>query len=448
MPPDLTVKGYAFVRFLRPLTATLCLALSLSAMPAPAQAAAPQEVLSNWYRLVLELVRHTPTYTPPVASRAFAYLGVMSYESVASGRSDMQTLAGQLNGLSPLPAREAGVDFDEAAVLDAALTAGAKALFANTGPTGQRALVAMGRKQEQRVSEGLAPEVMARSAAYGQAVAAHILAWAETDGGADIVNMGFPLDYTLVDKPGQWVPTSKIALQQKPLLPGWGQNRPFAMPTGTPCALPPPPAYSEDPTSAFYAQAKEVYDIKNNLTDEQRMIARYWSDDAMLSNTPPGHWIAIAQQIAARDSLPIERQVDVLARLGVAVADGFVGCWQAKYQYNLLRPITYIRKLIDPKWETLLISPPFPEYPSGHSTQSSAAATVMTAIFGDNFAFSDGSGVDDGLPERSFPSFEAAAHEAALSRLYGGIHFRAAIDRGFEQGACIGAYAVALKTLR
>ena len=156
--------------------------------------------------------------------------------------------------------------------------------------------------------------------------------------------------------------------------------------------------------------------------------------------------MAIVMQIMARDAAPLDVRAEVLARLGIAMADGFIGCWQVKYEYDAIRPLTYIRKVFDPKWESLLNTPPFPEYPSGHSVQSAAAATVLTAYFGEDFAFEDASPTDDGLPARSFPSFWAAAEEAGLSRLYGGIHFRAAIEQGLAQGRCIGAFAAALHT--
>ena len=155
-------------------------------------------------------------------------------------------------------------------------------------------------------------------------------------------------------------------------------------------------------------------------------------------------WIAI--NLLEVEKASAARMADVLARLGIAVADGFIGCWATKFEYDLLRPVTYIKKLIDPKWESLLITPPFPEYPSGHSTQSGAAAAVMTQLFGDNFAFTDSTHARDGIKPRSFPNFWAAAEEAAVSRLYGGIHFRAAIERGLEQGRCIGGHVNALRT--
>lgn len=166
----------------------------------------------------------------------------------------------------------------------------------------------------------------------------------------------------------------------------------------------------------------------------------------MLSPTPPGHWIFIVWQIIEKDKLPIDRAVEAFALLGVAVADGFIGCWDAKFQYDLVRPVTYINKHIDPKWQTLLITPPFPEYPSGHSTQSAAAAVALTHVFGENYAFTDETHVADGLIARDFTSFWHAAEEAGISRLYGGIHYRAAIERGLEQGRCIGEYTARLKT--
>lgn len=408
----------------------------------------PGDLLRGWYGLILELVRHTPTYSPPVASRSFAYLGVTAFETVASGSDELQSLAGQLNGLQAVPQREAGQTYDETVAVQAAMAFAARNFFENTGPTGQRAMAALEKKLRGQVSAGLPADVVARSEAHGKAVAAHILAWSRGDGGAVVENMGFPLQYELTKGPAHWVPTSSIAQQQKPLLPDWGKNRSFAMPDGAACPLPAPPEYSEDENSEFYKQALEVYQTGKALSPEQRAIARFWSDDPMLSPTPPGHWISIALQIFERDDAELDKRVDVLARLGVAMADAFIGCWNSKFQYDLVRPVTYIRRLIDPKWETLLITPPFPEYPSGHSAQSAAAAVVLTDLLGENFAFQDTTRRTDGLTPRAFPSFWAAADEAAISRLYGGIHFRAAIDRGQEQGRCIGAFTNALRTRR
>jgi hypothetical protein len=430
----------------RPIILALCLVVAAPAARANDDLRA--RVLHDWYRMILELVRHTPTYTPPVASRAFAYTAIIAYESTASGTDDLDSLAGQVTGLSPLPARDPAATYDESAVLNAALARAVDSYFFNTGPTGQRAKAALAKSLRAEIAKSATAETIALSEAYGTALADHVIAASASDGGAVIENMGFPMDYSLGGEPQDWVPTNLIRLQQFPLLPAWGTNRPLALPDNEACALPPPPAYSEDPASPFYAEAMEVYDTSKTLTDEQKLIARFWSDDPMLSPTPPGHWIAIIFQIAEDNDLPLEKQVDALVRLGIAVSDGFIVNWRDKYKYDLLRPVTYIRRVIDPKWEPLLNTPPFPEYPSGHSTQSGAAATVLTAALGDPFPFTDTTHMDDGLPARDFPDFWTAANEAGISRLYGGIHFRAAIDQGLSQGACVGDFVNAIRTFK
>jgi hypothetical protein len=412
---------------------------ALRAAPGPRA----DRVLVDWVRLVLELVRHTATYSPPVASRAFALLGVTAHEAMAAATPGLRSLAGQLTDLAPVPVADGTLDAP--CVLHGAMAVAVRHLFGNTGPTGQRAMDAMAQALAAVAADGVAPEVMRASDACGAGIAAHVLAWAASDGGEVVTNMGFPMEWTLGDAAWSWRPTSKLVQQQAPLLPGWGSNRPFAMPSGQPCHLPAPMAYSEDPASPFFAAAMEVVEVSRALTDEQKLIARFWSDDPMLSPTPPGHWVAILLSIIRRDAIPAEQAAGMLAKLGVAMADAFIACWHTKYAFDTLRPVTYIRAHIDPAWEPYLITPPFPEFPSGHSTQSGAAAAVLTAIFGAGFAFTDETHVDEGMAPRDFPDFDAAAAEAAISRLYGGIHFREACDEGLVQGRCVGAHAAALQ---
>jgi PAP2 superfamily len=420
-------------------------ALALPATSAPRRPS-PEDVLQQWYGLALELVRHTATYSPPVASRSFAYLGIMAFEAVASGGGALQSYAGQLTALEGVPAREANRKYDLAYLLHEILLVGVSDLFANTGPTGKRAVDALKRKLEAELAQGLAPSRLVRSRDYGADIAAHVLRWAKLDGGAAIDLMGFASAYKLSSQPGHWKPTGPIRLQQLPLLPNWGQNRTLAIGSAASCSLPPPPAYSEDKASAFYKEAYEVYETVKNLTPEQRLIARFWSDDPMLSPTPPGHWMFIATDLLKERKTGIEDSVELLSRLGIAMSDAFVACWHSKYEYDLLRPVTYIKQVIDKTWEPILITPPFPEYPSGHSTQSAAAADVLTQFFGEDFAFEDKTHVREKLKPRSFKSFRAAAEEAGFSRLYGGIHFRSAVARGLVQGRCVAMAVNALKT--
>jgi PAP2 superfamily len=422
--------------------------LGYTRVQAAAKRPTAQDVVQDWYGLVLELVRHTATYSPPVASRSFAYLGIVMFEAVASGGGSLQSLAEQLPGLKAVPPRAAATTYDLANVLHGALAAVVAPLFSHTGPTGLRAIAAVTRRLDSELAAGISSSRVRRSRAYGAQVAQHVLDWSQNDGGAQIDNMGFPESFMPPDKPGSWRPTSLIRMQQAPLLPMWGNNRAFSLANGGACPLPPPPAYSEDKGSDFYKQAFDVYDTVNNVTPEQRLIARFWSDDPMLSPTPPGHWMFIALDLLKSRNASIEDHVDLLARLGMGVSDAFVACWRSKYEYDLLRPVTYIKKVIDKNWEPLLITPPFPEYPSGHSTQSGAAAAVLTQFFGENFKFEDKTHVREKLPVRHFGSFWDAAKEAGVSRLYGGIHFRAAIDQGLEQGRCVGAAINALKTRR
>ena len=425
-------------------TAAMTMASGLATAAAPA----PTEVIQDWYKMVLELTRHTATMSPPVASRAYGYIGVTAYEIVASESEALQTLAGQLNGLTALPIREAGQTYDTGIALDAGLSAVVNDLFSHTGPIGHHALESLEAQLVAELSDEVDGATVKRSQDYGRAVAAKILDWSRGDGGDVVENIGFPMQYALKNGPQYWVPTSTVVQQQFPLLPEWGNNRPFAMPTNATCPTAEPPAYSEDPTSEYYKQAKELYDDWKTLTPEQRAVARFWADDAMLSVTPPGHWLQIAMNIIGHAKLSTEKTVDVLMRLGTGMADAFIGCWISKYVYNAVRPITYVRRVMDPKFETVVNTPPFPEFPSGHSTQSAAAATVLTAVFGDNFAFDDNTDEADGLKPRSFKSFWAAANEAGISRLYAGIHYRAAIELGAAQGKCIAGYSVALKTWR
>ncbi|MFN4172373.1 MAG: vanadium-dependent haloperoxidase [Pseudorhodobacter sp.] len=402
------------------------------------------EVIRAWYRLVLELVRHTPTYSPPVASRAFAWLGITCHEAMVATVPGLVSLAGQVGGLSPGPAPDHTCN--PAAVLQAAMALAVPHFFGNTGPTGQRAMAAMAGRLDTVATEGVPGQVRHDSLHLGRSIARHVIAAAATDGGDPVENMGFPQDWPRRDAPDAWAPTSTIALQQAPLLPEWHKNRAFALPPGEFCALPAPPPWSTDPASDFHREMMEVYEVSKVVTEEQEIIARFWSDDPMLSPTPPGHWVSILLRIADRDALPADRLAEGLAILGIAIADAFIACWQQKYVHDYIRPVTAIRRLVDPQWTPLLITPPFPEYPSGHSTQSGAAAAALIRLFGEDFAFDDDTHEDDGLAIRAYPGFREAAEEAAMSRLYGGIHFRAAIELGLEQGYCVGAHAAALRT--
>jgi hypothetical protein len=397
-------------------------------------------VARSWFRLALPLVRETSGFAPPVASRAFGYMGVTLYEAVVPGMPGYRSLGGRLTGLPPQPAPAPG-RLHWQLVANAALAEIVRRLFRGTSDDNKKAIASLRRRLRKRYAGGVSDAVRARSSAWGEAVAARIYAWSKSDGGHNAYLNNFPAYDPPVGR-GLWVPTPPSFLPA--LLPGWGSHRAFVVRFVPELDPGPPPDYSEDPSSEFYEQGLEVYETDRTLTREQEKIARFWSDDPAQTPTPPGHSISILTQVLRNRSASLAVAAKAYARVGMAVADAFICCWDTKYRYNLLRPVTYIRRLFDAKWLPLLVTPPFPEYASGHSVQSGAAAEVLTNLFG-SVSFTDHTHDNLGFEPRSFHSFWDAAREAAASRLYGGIHFRAAIRRGLAQGKSVGEQIDALR---
>lgn len=391
------------------------------------------EVATAWFELALDLVRTTPGYSPPVAARAFGYAGVTLYEALVPGMEGYRSLLGGMPDLG----RNAAYDW--AAVANAALASILRSLF----PTASLAYLAAVEALEDDLARrgGGPPGVLARSVSRGRRIAAAVYERSTSDGGHEGFLRNFP-PYQPPVGPGLWVPTPPGF--QPALQPFWGSNRCLAITGGAEHSPGDHPAYSEEPTSPFYAEAFETYQATNDLDAEQEEIARFWSDDPGKTSTPPGHTIAITTQVLRERSASLAHAAETYARVGMAVCDAFIACWYQKYTYSLLRPVTYINRLIDPHWRPLLGTPPFPEYPSGHSVQSGAGFQVLTDLFGDGYAFVDRTHERLGLDPRSFASFLAAADEAAISRLYGGIHYRAAIENGLLQGRQIGRDVSAL----
>jgi hypothetical protein len=209
----------------------------------------------------------------------------------------------------------------------------------------------------------------------------------------------------------------------------------------------------------FYKELKEVFDVGNEITkigdsSEQVQIARFWDCNPYVSVTrghlmfatkkitPGAHWIGIAKIACRNDNADFDKSVMVYTKTAIAIADGFISCWDEKYRSNLIRPETLINQYFDDNWKPILQTPPFPEYTSGHSVVSGAASVILASVFGDDFPFNDDTELPYGLPVRSFNSFSQAADEAAISRMYGGIHYRAAIEVGVQQGRDLGKFVV------
>lgn len=403
---------------------------------APAATEFDSQVAVRWLDLLYHAIK-TEAFSPPVASRAIGYAGVAFFESVVSGIPDGRSLGGQLNGLAPLPSPpEGGIDWPSAA--NAALARAIAGLFPTASMPTADAITALEAELSTDRRAAIDSALADRSESYGHDVADLVLEWAGEDGYAEWNNCSF----TPPTGPGLWVPTPPAFAP--PLQPCWGKLRCFALLYSSQCTPLSFPAYSTDPGSAFCAEATEVYDTVNGLTPEQLAIAQFWADNPGATGTPPGHWISIIEQVCEQQELDLAVAAEATARVGIAVADAFIGCWDMKYHFNLLRPITYIRDptcpINDPTWVTApgVGTPPFPEFTSGHSVQSGAASYVLEDLLG-SFTYVDDTHAEIGKPARTFSSFTEAADEAAISRLYGGIHYRSAIERGVEQGRCIGA---------
>ncbi|MEM1057481.1 MAG: vanadium-dependent haloperoxidase [Bacteroidota bacterium] len=407
----------------------------------PAEPSDP-ELLHGAVQRVTDVMVHD-IFSPPQASRVYAYVSVAAYEALASTRPDLNTLAGQLRDFTPVPTPEAEVDGSIAA-LHAALVVGEALTFQGGEATVE------GYRDEARariLASGIDRALAERSEAYGEAVAEHVLAWAGDDGYAQ--TRSGPA-YTITDEPGAWKPTPPAYMDA--IEPNWGTLRPFVLDSAAQFKPPPPPPFSVEPGSAFREQVDEVYQIGLELTDEQREIASFWDCNPYVMNlrghamfatkklTPGGHWMGIAAIAARMSEDDVASAAEAYALTSLALADAFISVWDEKYRSRLIRPETVINQHIDEDWAPLLQTPPFPEYTSGHSVISAAAAEALTDLYGEPFAFDDTTEVAYGLPVRSFESFREAALEAAESRLYGGIHYRMAADLGVEQGRGVGRF--------
>ena len=447
----------------------------------PAPPPMDARIVTGWMRTLYALVR-AERLSPPVASRVFAYGAVALYQGLQPGSPRLRSLAGQLNGLRDLPAPQAGQRYDWATVAVSAETTALKGLFREGLPATQVAIAQLGDSQiAARNARGIAPAVRDRSTAYGAALGRAVLEWATTDRFTETRGLTWKPPqgrqyWVTTGEPQQYVTTSLSAISEAVSLgnpadtlavgaaaerslivsrpksssiktlaglnptgvtePYWGRLRPFALTSMDECSPPPPVAYSETLGSAFYGQVKAVYDTVRTLTPDQREIALYWADNPGETGTPPGHWLLIASQLVDQLHLDADRSAETFVLATVAIADAFISCWHEKFTLNLVRPVTYIRRVIDPHWRTVIPTPPFPEYTAGHAVQSGAAAGVLTALFGDR-PFVDSTHVNIGRPARRFTSFRAAADEVARSRLYAGLHYPMSLSNGLAQGECI-----------
>ena len=402
-----------------------------------------KEVLHQNQDMLTQVIIYD-VFTPPVAGRIYAYTSLASYEAIRFTTPGNQSLAEKMKGFGKMPVPDPKLQYDfTLAATQAFFTVAHKVTFSvDTLMNYEQPLLS-------RFKQHLSDDVYNNSIAFGDTVGKAILARAMKDN--YLQSRGKPKFLGSQDK-GKWRPTPPDYLDGVEWC--WNTMHPLLLDSASQFFPGPPPAYSTDTNSIFFKAVKEVYTVKKNLTEEQSLIAKFWDDNPfviehaghlMFGNkkiTPGGHWMGIAA-IAARQTNADEVKIaKTYALTAVALFDAFISCWDVKYKWQYIRPVSVINEYIDKLWTPVLQTPPFPEYTSGHSTITASAATVLTKLYGDNFAFRDTSDLRYIGLQRDFNSFLQAADECSISRLYGGIHYRLSVDSGNVCGKRLGNFII------
>jgi len=404
------------------------------------------ELATAWADMTNYITKTTPANTPTFASRCFGYIGLTMYESVVNGYPEYQSVATQLNGLGSLPLPEKGVAYNWQLALNAGQAEMLRNIYIQTSDDNKKRIDSL-EASFVNVLKTTTPDeaVVNRSILYGKKIAQLIFEWSKTDGGHRGYLTNFDKKLMFPNKPGGWKPALYAqSFSHSPLHPHWGNNRTFI---AIDSAIDAPEFIPFDTLagSAYYNQFKQVYEKKNSLTQAEKEVAIWWSDDPDVTFTPPGHSYYFAT-IAIRETKPgLIKCAETYARVGMSVSDAYVNCWKWKFQFFSERANTYVTEHMDQQWESFWPDPPFPAFPSGHAIQAAASAVVLTNLFGENFTFTDSAHAgraDDEIRNtafkiRHFNSFWQAAEETANSRFYGGIHIPQDNEKGLEKGKII-----------
>ncbi|MEI7524941.1 MAG: vanadium-dependent haloperoxidase [Mariniphaga sp.] len=395
--------------------------------------------------LSLSMVMMHDVVNPPAASRFYNYALLGAYEIVCQNNPSIVPLSSLIKNYTPFKIEMDKRMYDHriAAVL-CILETGKKML-----PSGFMLQESEDKYLQNLKKNKLAQKIIDASLSVADLMSESIVSYAKTDGYSKLSSR---LRYTPLRGDGFWYPTPPAYMEA--VEPQWKTIRPMLIDSSNQFVPIPPVAFSKDSSSTFYKLAKEVYYISKSITPEQLEMASFWDCNPFVVSTsghmmigfkkisPGGHWMNIASVAAKTAKLNFDSVIVVHTMVSMTLVDAFISCWDEKYRSNRIRPETYINKYIDIKWQPLLQTPPFPEYTSGHSVISTAAAEVLTYLLGNEFYFVDDSEEIFELKPRHFNSFREAASEAAISRFYGGIHYMDAIENGQKQGALVGQWIV------
>ncbi|TRX24029.1 vanadium-dependent haloperoxidase [Flavobacterium franklandianum] len=410
------------------------------------------EVTSDEYHAsidnVVQIMIHD-IFSPPVASRIFVYPNIAAYEIIAQNNKNYTSLQHQLKGLDSIPVLDpkSGVNKPLAALI-AHMEVSKQLVFSEE-------LVEKFRDSLYKKWGDENSDEFEVSKEYGLKVAERIKKWMGKDNYKQ--TRTFSKFSVFTNQPGRWQPTPPAYMDA--VEPHWGEIRTLVLDSASQFKPIPALAFSLDKKSTFYKQVIEVYNISLDMKKKgdscnEIKIAQFWDCNPYVSVTqghmmfakkkisPGAHWMGIVKIACKKTNADFDKTVFAYTKTSIGMFEAFISCWDEKYRSNVIRPETVINQHIDENWKPALQTPPFPEYTSGHSVLSTVASTILTSIFGDNFSFVDNSELPFGLPNRSFKSFDSASKEAAMSRFYGGIHYRASIENGMIQGKQVGDFVV------
>jgi len=384
-------------------------------------------------------------FSPPVASRVYAYPCIAAHQVLQRDVDHLIDLSGKLNDLKVFTPQ---MDTTHVSFELAAMSAFFKV---------SKTLIFSEEQLENHISKfyheldslGVSELLIKDSKRYGEAVANHILEWADQDNYKESRSFS---KFTITENPTEWKPTPPAYMEG--IEPHWKTIRPMLLDSAQQFVPSPPTKFDLDKDSKFFKETMQVYTAVKESNEEQKLIASFWDCNPYVMNqtghmmfatkkiTPGGHWMGIASIASETAGQNFVESIQTTTYVSLALFDGFISCWDEKYRSSLIRPETVINENIDEAWIPLLQTPPFPEHTSGHSVISTAAATILTSFFGSPFNYLDDVEVKYGLPSRKFESFIQASDEAAISRLYGGIHYMPAITEGVKQGKKVGDFIV------
>ncbi len=402
------------------------------------------DVVKKWLGVQLPLLYSPPASYGVNAGRWMAYCGVAAYEAVVPGMPAYQTLYGQLNGMPQMPSTEPGKAYHWPTCANAALAEMTRKFFTFTTATTDAV-----QKMEDELNATYQTEIgdtaiFQRSKAFGKAVATQVFNWSLTDHPWSSLP---PLVLTN-NSPGLWWPENN-----NPSIAGglayWGDTRTMVAGSIDNVTSTPYVYNDTDPNSPYYKDFKEVYDLSKSLTYDQKRLAKYYDDPAVNGYPSGSSYISAFKQILEQQNPTLDVAAFAYAKTGMSLFDATIGSMKGKFQFMQERPFQFIRRVIAPStdpatwWKPFINTPPYPDFPANHAVFSGAFAEALTSIFGDNVAFTNstykgtmvdlGKGTED-LGSYSYKSFYAFANDIAISRVYGGIHTRHAVEEGTKQG--------------